>query len=199
MVTLDLRKNLKAFYGAKPGQVEFIDIPDFQFLMIDGQGAPDGPRFHEGIQALYSLAYTLKFAFKKEGTDYPVMPLEGLWSSVGGTFDVEHPSNWLWTLMVMQPEVVASKHLEAAKAELTEKKHLPGLDHVRLERFHEGKAAQTLHVGPYASEGPTIELLHARLHEAGLLENGPHHEIYLGDPRRAAPEKLRTILRQPVR
>lgn len=201
MQTLDLKKDLKLFYAALPGKVMLVDVPPLSFLMIDGAGNPNtAPAYAEAVQALYTLAYTIKFSLKKAGiADYPVMASEGLWWMEDMTqFSVERKDDWLWTMMILQPEVVTPQVLEAARAEARKKKPSPALDQVRLERYAEGLSAQILHIGPYAAEAPTIAHLHAFIAESGYQLRGKHHEIYLGDPRRTAPEKLKTIIRQPI-
>ena len=169
--------------------------------MVDGQGDPNvSSRFQEAVQALYACSYTLKFALKRAGGPvYRVAPLEGLWWAEDmTTFAVEEKSAYLWTLMIRQPAEVTQNLLEEILVEVAEKKQLPIVHELRLERIAEGPVAQILHVGPYAMEGPTIERLHTFIAQRGLTLRGKHHEIYLGDPRRAAPERLKTIIRQPV-
>lgn len=180
---------------------ELVDVPRFSFLMVDGHGDPNtSTRFQEAVQALYASSYALKFAFKRAGgADYRVAPLEGVWWAKDMTsFAAGDKSDYRWTLMIRQPEDVAADMVEGVAAEVVKKKQLPIVQELRLEPFAEGQAAQVLHVGPYAAEGPTIERLHTFIAEQGLVPRGKHHEIYLGDPRRAAPERLKTIIRQPV-
>jgi hypothetical protein len=166
--------------------------------MIDGRGDPNGAEFSDAINALYSLSYTLKFTVKKEkAVDYPVMALEGLWWTDSGRFDMADRKRWNWTVMMMQPGFVTSALYRRAVVEVRKKKDIRALGVARLEAFREGLSAQIMHVGPYSAEGPTIERLHDYIREGGGRPRGKHHEIYLGDPRRAAPSKLRTILRQP--
>lgn len=200
MEKIDLRKQLKAVYkaSAKPTLVE---VPPLDCLMIDGRGDPNtSPQFPQMMQALYGLSYTMKFASKKAGgPDWTVMGLEGLWWMADGQpFRIEHKSKWLWTLLIVQPEVVTAKMLARTAKDLAAKKDNPAIAQVRLERLKEGLCAQVLHVGPYSAEGPTIAALHEFITAQGKKPRGKHHEIYLGDPRRVAPERLRTILRQPV-
>jgi hypothetical protein len=170
--------------------------------MIDGSGDPNtAPEYAEAVQALYSVAYTVRFALKRapDPVDAPVMPLEGLWWVPDmSTFSVEDKSRWNWTLMIVQSEHVTAGVADAARETAARKKGLPAIERVRLERFEEGRAAQILHRGPYRTEGPTVAALHRFIDDQGLALSGRHHEIYLGDPRRAAPERLRTIIRQPV-
>jgi hypothetical protein len=166
--------------------------------MIDGRGDPNGGDFGDAIDALYSLSYTLKFMIKKEkAIDYPVMALEGLWWTDSGGFDMVGRSAWHWTAMMMQPKFVSPALYRRAVEEVGRKKDIKALAKARLESFHEGLSAQIMHIGPYSAEGPTIGRLHGYIRESGGRLRGKHHEIYLGDPRRAAPSKLRTILRQP--
>ena len=202
MVTkLDLRKQLKYLYQPPSKQVVEVEVPAMNFLMLDGRGDPNtATSYVDAIGALYGLAYTLKFAAKKSGLDYPVMPLEGLWwMEKMGDFDFEaDKSLWLWTMMIMLPDQVSAAEVEASRQELRRRKDPPALDLIRLERFEEGLAAQVMHIGPYAAERPTIERVHAFIAEHGCQLRGKHHEIYLGDPRRTAPEKLRTVVRQPM-
>ena len=172
------------------------------FLMIDGSGDPNTSQdFQDAIQALYSVSYTLKFALKKSGgPQFRVMPLEALWwTDADGRLDVDSKSAWSWTAMIRQPDFATEEMIDDAKRQAVTKRSLPALARLRFERFEEGLSAQVMHVGPYAEERPTIERLHAFIAEQACEPSGKHHEIYLGDPRRSAPEKLRTIIRQPVR
>jgi hypothetical protein len=179
-----------------------VEVPELAFLMIDGHGDPNtAPEYAEALEALYAVAYTAKFALKRApgGIDYAVMPLEGLWWTPDmATFTTADKSAWDWTMMIVQPDPVTAEVVEEARATVARTKGLEAIARVRLERFAEGRAAQVMHVGPFAAEGPTIERLHAFIAERGLGRAGKHHEIYLSDPRRTAPERLRTILRQPV-
>jgi hypothetical protein len=183
---------------------ELVRVPELTFLMVDGHGDPNtSADYQEAIQALYGLSYTLKFGIKKEvGLNYRVGPLEGLWwADDMADFSSGRKANFHWTAMIAQPDVVTPDRLERARDEVRRKKGLAALEHTRLERFEEGLAAQVLYVGPYSDEGPTIERLHGYIHELGYAFDGwreKHHELYLGDPRRSAPARLRTIIRQPV-
>jgi hypothetical protein len=190
---------------ASAGRVDVVDVPPLTFLMLDGTGNPNtSTAYREAIEALYAASYTLKFALKKAaGRDYRVGPLEGLWWVPGVEQQsfaemMSHKEDWLWAMMIAQPDDVAAEQVAGAIEQARRKRPLPGLARLRCERFHEGLAAQILHVGPYAAEWPTIERLHAFIREQGYHPRGKHHEIYLGDPRRAAPERLRTIIRQPI-
>jgi hypothetical protein len=200
MKTIDLKKTLKPYYTSSTAKPALVDVPAVNALMADGVGDPNAPAFQEAVGTLYSVAYTLKFAFKKErAIDYPVMALEGLWCAEDlNDFAAERRDRWQWTLLIVQPDVVTKADVAKTIATVKAKGKLARLPEVRLEKFKEGRAAQILHVGPYAAEAPTIERLHRFVEEQGLRLRGRHHEIYLGDPRRSAPEKLRTILRHPV-
>jgi len=199
--TIDLRRELRALYSAA-GTPAFVDVPELSFLMIDGHGDPNtAPAYADAVQALYSVGYTIRFALKRraEPVDAPVMPLEGLWWTPDmATFSTDDKSAWDWTMMIAVPDLVTAADVQDARASAARKHPGGSIDAVRLERFAEGRCAQVLHVGPYRDEGPTIAGLHAFIAQHGHALTGKHHEIYLGDPRRSAPEKLRTIVRQPV-
>ncbi len=202
MKKLDLRKEFKPLLSPPSKDVVVVNVPRFQFLMIDGHGDPNTSLlFQESMQALYALAFGLKFTLKKEkAVDYPVMPLEGLWWSEGVEwFDMKERRDWRWTLMILQPSVVTKVWVERIRAMTLEKGKAPAAARVRFEPFREGRSVQILHIGPYGAEGPTIARIHEYMNSRGWVPNGHHHEIYLGDPRRSAPEKLRTVLRQPAR
>jgi hypothetical protein len=183
---------------------ELVRVPELTFVMIDGHGDPNtSAQYGDAIQALYGLSYTLKCGLKRElGLTYRVGPLEGLWwADDMAEFSIGCKADWHWTAMIAQPDAVTPERFERARDEVGRKKGLPGLQWARLERFDEGLAAQVLYRGPYSDEGPTIERLHRFIGELGYAFDGrhqKHHELYLGDPRRSAPEKLRTIIRQPV-
>ncbi len=201
MKKIDFKKELKHLYGPRKGKMEFVDVPAMKFLMIDGQGNPNSSKaFADAVEALYALSYHLKFSFRKGPmqVDYGVMPLEGLWwSDDMEKFSPERKDEWKWTVMIMQPEFITKEMVNASREAVEKKKDLPSLSKIRFESFNEGKAAQTLHVGPFSEEGPTIEAVHSFIEENGLQRRGKHHEIYLSDIRRAAPEKWRTVVRQP--
>ena len=202
MIKIDLRKELKHLYAPPAHEFTLVDVPPLPFLMVDGTGNPnDSLAFQEAMQALYGMAYTLKFAGKKQlGVDYPVMALEGLWWTKDmAEFSLQAEDEWLWPLMILQPACITAEMVEAARTELARKKELPALPRLRFETYHEGLSVQIMYYGAYAAEGPTIARMHQFIRDHGYAFNGKHHEIYQGDPRRTAPEKLRTILRQPVR
>ncbi len=196
-------KSLDA-YQARVGEVRTLDVPPLQYLAIDGHGDPNSSEEYAGaLAALYPVAYTLKFASRRElGRDYVVMPLEGLWwaDDMAAFTVARDKSRWSWTLLIMTPDWVDDAMRARAVAQVAAKGDPPQrLVDLRLQRLAEGRCVQTLHVGPYDDEGPVLARLHDEVLPAqGLRPTGRHHEIYLSDPRRTAPERLRTILRQPV-
>lgn len=198
---IDFRRQLRELYlpGRDP---ELVEVPEMAFLMVDGQGDPNqAPAYREAVEALYSVAYGVKFAIKRSpgGVDFPVLPLEGLWwSDDPDDFIFRRASRWQWTAMIMQPDPVTEDAVMTAIEQARSKRALPALEHLRYKRFAEGTAAQMMYVGPYADEGPAIKALHAFIAAGGRVITGKHHEIYLGDPRRTAPERLRTVIRQPA-
>ena len=200
MKTIDLKKTLKPLYAASAAKPAIVDVPAMGCLMVDGTGEPGGTAFQEAVGSLYSVAYTMKFWFKKErSVDYPVMALEGLWHADSmDHFLAQKRESWKWTLFIVLPDVITKKDVAKAVADVKKKAKFPRFPEVRFERFREGKCAQVMHVGPYSTERETIDRLHAFARDQGYRLRGSHHEIYLGDPRRSKPEKLKTILRQPV-
>ncbi len=206
MAKIDLKKQWADLYNPSAKQVVTVDVPALNFLMVDGAGNPNtAPAYADALQALYGVSYTLKFMLKKRGVgeEYTVMPLEGLWwTDDMGQFRADAKDEWRWTSMILQPAFISAEHVAEAAEELRRKKGAEApaaLGLLRLEIYHEGLAAQIMHIGPYAAEAPTIQRIHAYIHEQGYALAGKHHEIYLGDPRRTAPEKLKTIIRQPMR
>jgi len=206
MNKLDLRKELKPFYAPSAKEVQLIQIPRFKFIMVDGeieagQEPQTSTTFHEAMMALYGASFTLKFMSKlrKENPiDYPVMALEGLWWVKGEEFDINRKDNWRWTLMMLQPEHITEEMFREALAQLEKKRPSQAVSRLRLAEFEEGLCMQILHLGPYSAELATVEKMKAYARQHGYRRRGKHHEIYLGDPRRAKPENLKTILRQPV-
>ena len=211
MKTIDLKKELKYLYQPSAKKVEIVKVPSLQFVMIDGaieKGSEPGksPMFAEATQALYSTVYTLKFMLKKRKTnaiDYPVMALEGLWWVEDGMFDITVKDNWFYTLMILQPEVITKDvFAEGLEAVRKKKGDTPALSKLKLANFEEGLCMQVVHIGPYVTEPATIERMRAFALENGYRDrvgpNGKHHEIYLGDPRKADPAKLKTVLRHPL-
>jgi hypothetical protein len=199
---IDFKKEMKHLYTAPTGGVVEVNVAAANYLMVDGRGDPNTSKvYREALEALFSTAYPLKFAVKKQhGVDYGVLPLEGLWwMDNGKAFQREDKNSWCWTAMIMQPEFITQELVEHTLAEVRKKKKLPGLDRIRLERLEEGKCVQTLHIGPYSEENEAVARLHSHANEHGYALHGKHHEIYLNTPERTAPEKLKTVLRQPVR
>lgn len=201
MEKLDLKKELSTLYKAKANTIEIVTVPKLNYLMLDGTGDPNNSKqFQDAVEALFSLSYTVKFMIKKgEQIDFGVMPLEGLWwTDDMNHFSMENKADWKWTLMIMQPEFVTPSVIKQAKEQLSKKKNLPLLDNIRLETMNEGLCAQILYIGPYNAEPPTIIKLHTEIKDRGYKLHGKHREIYLNDMRRTAPEKLKTIIRQPI-
>jgi hypothetical protein len=206
MKKLDLRKTFKHLYQPSARKVEVVDVPELSFLMVDGRiekgrSPGDSPAFLEAVQALFGASYTLKFQSKlrkKDAIDYPVMALEALWWVEDGQFELSQPDNWSWRALMMQPEHITQDMLAEALEQLHKKKPSPGLERLRLERFREGLCIQTMHIGPYSEEPATVERLRAFAAEHGYTFANPHHEIYLSDPRRCAPAKMKTVLRHGV-
>jgi hypothetical protein len=202
MVKVDFKKELDA-YGARHREFRIIDVPPLQYLMVDGHGDPNTAKeYADALAALYPVAYKLKFASKQQlGRDYVVMPLEALWwaSDMDVFTSVRDKSQWDWTAMIMVPDWITDAMFDLAIAAIAQKDRPPSLDKVRLQTLHEGRCVQTLHVGSYDDEAAVLATMHdAVIPNAGLQLAGKHHEIYLSDPRRVEPAKLRTILRQPV-
>ncbi len=210
METLDLRKQWKHLYNPSAKRVEVVEVPRFQFAMIDGVIEPEhgpgtSPDFQAAMEALYGISYTLKFMVKlrKENpVDYPVMALEGLWGDENfdrATFDITQPAGWQYTVMILQPDLISPELFQEGLAQLRKKRgDQPAFARLRLESFEEGLCIQTMHLGPYATEMETIARMDAFAEANGYTLHRRHQEIYLGDPRKAAPEKLRTVLRHPV-
>ena len=203
MSKIDFKKELKHLYQPSAKQFAVVDVPPMQFLMMDGHGDPNtAQEYTDAVEALYAVAYRLKFVSKKElGKDYVVPPLEGLWWAEDmETFTKRDKSAWDWTMMIMQPEWNTQEMVEEAVRQVGKKKNLPALSNLRLETYHEGLSVQIMHIGSYDEEGPTIHRMHHQfMPENGYEPAGKHHEIYLSDPRKVAPEKLKTVLRQPIR
>ena len=203
MAKIDLKKQLKDLYNVSKKDPFLVDVPARGFVMVDGQGDPAGSQaFAEAMEAVFGVSYTAKFALKKAGSkiDYTVPPPESLWWADDlSAFAAGRRDEWRWTIMVPQPEHVTADLIARAIEELRTKKDPPALGRLRFDTFREGLSAQLLHVGPYDQMGASsIPKLHDFIAAQGRKMRGKHHEIYLSDPRRAAPEKLKTILRQPV-
>lgn len=201
MTKIDYKKQLKHLYAPPSKEVVRVVVPPLSYLMIDGQGDPNtSPAYARAVECLYAVSYTIKFALKRgpKAVDYTVMPLEGLWWADDlSAFSVDRRSEWKWTMMILQPDVVEQADVAAAIDEVRRKKGLADLDRLRFEVFDEGLAAQTLHIGPFSEEGPTIARVHDFITSQGRLR-GKHHEIYLSDVRKADPSRWRTVIRQPM-
>ena len=211
MKTLDPKKDLRYLYAPSAKKVEIVNVPRLQFAMMDGaieKGYEPGnsPSFRKATQALYGISYTLKFMLKKRKAnpiDYPVMALEGLWWVEDGVFDITIKDNWFYTLMILQPDVITKDIFGEGLAEVRRKRgDSPALSELRLANFEEGPCVQVMHIGPYATEPDTVERMRTFAQENGYRDlvgsGGKHHEIYLGDPRKSDPAKLKTVLRHPV-
>jgi len=202
MSKVDFKKTLKQFY-IPPREFVIVDVPDMQFVMVDGHGDPNtAQEYKDAIEALYAVAYKMKFISKKTlERDYTVPPLEGLWWAEDmTTFLTGEKSQWDWTMMIMTPEWISVEIFDEAVKQVRQAKDPASLDQVRLERYQEGLSVQIMHIGSYDDEGPVLAQMHSDfIPDSGLIENGKHHEIYLSDPRRAVPEKMKTVLRQPVK
>jgi hypothetical protein len=207
MEKLDLKKIFKYLYSPSTKKVELVEVPRLCFLSIDGsietgQAPGTSPVFQENMQALYGAAYTLKFMAKlrkDDPVDYPVMALEGLWWVEDDHFDITIKDNWVYTLMILQPDLVTAEMFAEALAQMRKKKgDQPAFARLRFETFEEGLSMQIMHLGPYDAEPATVEKMDAFARQNGYAKRGKHHEIYLGNPLRADPSKLKTILRHPV-
>jgi len=203
MSKINFKKEYSDLFKAKKGVFSLVDVPRLQYLQVDGKGNPNtASEYTAAVEALYAMAYNIKFFSKNElGKDYVVPPMQGLWWTDNmEEFSPERKDEWLWTMMILTPDWIDSETVEAQREKVAAKKDLPALSGVRLADYEEGFSVQVLHIGSYADEAPLI----ARMHEDyipgnGLVPDGKHHEIYLNSPTRVAPGKLRTIIRQPVR
>ncbi|UYY76883.1 GyrI-like domain-containing protein [Sphingomonas sp. R1] len=201
MSKLDLKRERKALFSAPLNSFELMQAPAVRYLMADGHGDPNSvAAYKEAVESLYATAYAIKFMCKQEGQDFVVAPLEGLWSaSDPESFTRREKDDWDWTMMIMVPDFVGEDHFTAGKVKSASRlRHLT--ETLRLETLEEGLCLQALHVGSYDEEGPLLAKLHDHImRERGYNFNGRHHEVYLGDPRKTSPAKLKTIIRQPVR
>jgi len=198
----DIKRELGDLYRPSARVVQQVDVPTLRFLKIDGRGDPNtSPAYAEAVEALFALSYALKFRAKKSPfeVNYGVMPLEGLWwADDMSSFTTGDRSDWQWTMMIMQPDFLDGEFIEETHVAVGAKKDLPGLQRIRLESFTESLSAQTMHIGPFSAEGPTIERVHRFIEESGRKPSGRHHEIYLSDIRKADSTKWKTIIRQPM-
>jgi hypothetical protein len=199
MPKLDFVKTYKSYYktGKKPEIVEFEEIP---YVSIEGKGEPAGQEFVSKIEALYPLAYGIKKICKQQDMDFGVPKLEGLWWVEGDIPALEVPrEEWCWKLLIRMPDYVTDEMMDIAQAEVLKKKKIELVKDISFEKIKEGKCAQITHIGPYATEPETIDTLLGYISENGLSVSGLHHEVYLSDPRKTVPEKLKTIIRYPVK
>ena len=202
MVKYDFKKEKKDLYYPSDKKVSVVDVPRMKFLMVDGKGDPNtSTEYQNAMEALFPLSYKTKFISKKENNqDYVVMPLEGLWWVENmEEFTIEDKKSWNWTAMIMQPEFITSELIKRAMEDVEEKKNPASLSKIRFENFSERLSAQIMHIGPYgAAEGPTVERLHDFIEKSGYKKRDKHHEIYISDVRRTRPERLKTVIRQPI-
>ena len=204
---IDFKKDFKKLF-LPPREPVVIKVPKYDFLMVDGQGAPKGQEYQDALMAIYSCHFTIKFTLKfaKVGPEYTMPPLDTLWWLKGNrTFDIASKEEWFWTAMLMQPKHITQKQLKEAIATIKKKekekgtKHNPALGKIKLGQFEEGLCVQIMHIGPYSAEEPTIRKLHQFALDQVYKLRGKHHELYLSDPRRTKPDKLKTVIRQPVK
>ena len=199
---IDLKKEMKHLYNPSKKEPIIVDVPPMNYLMLDGHGNPNNnPLFQDAVSSLYPLAYGLKFAIKKlQGINYGVMPLQGLWWTENmEEFSTDDKSNWDWTVMIMQPKWVDEALIKEIHHQVKTKKNPPLIDKIRFEKYTEGTVVTLLHIGPFSEEGPNIARMHAYGKDQGYELSGKHHEIYLTDLTKTAPERMKTVLRQPIR
>jgi Uncharacterized conserved protein len=203
MGKIDFKKELGGLYNTSNKAVTLIDVPDMNFLMVDGSGNPNtAQEYKDAVESLFSLSYTIKFMIKKgeTGVDYGVMPLESLWYTNGSDkMAVDDKDSWKWTAMIMQPEYVTEDIFKKALLDVSKKKSGLDISKVRFESFTEGPSVQIMHIGPFTEEGPSVQKLHDFINENGYEHGGKHHEIYLSDIRKGSPKNWKTIIRQPVK
>lgn len=198
MEKLDLKKEYKAYYST-PKTPELISVPSIKCLSIMGRGEPAGEEFNKKIEAIYALAYGIKKLSKAEGNDFSIPPMGGLWWIEGNGSVLEtSPEKWSWKLIIHLPDFIKADLVKKAKEEVIQKKRLDLILDIAFERFNEGRSLQILHIGPYTAEEPTVEKIRQVMSAQKFKQNGHHHEIYLSDPRKVSPEKLKTIIRYPV-
>jgi hypothetical protein len=203
MKKIDYKKELKEHYNPSKKAPELVTIPERNFIMIDGLGNPNtSSEFQNSVEALYSVSYNLKFMVKKGKMeiDYGVMPLEGIWwCDDMNDFSVYNKGIWKWSLMIMQPEFITKVMFEEAVKEVKEKKKIEKVGKLSFKGFKEGLSVQMMHIGPFSTEPETLKKMESFMAEEGFVKTAKHHEIYLNDFRKIAPEKMKTILRQPVK
>jgi len=202
MTKIDFKKEWKQLYQPSKSEFQVVEVPDMTFYKVDGYGTPGVvPEYTAAIEALYAMSYKTKFLSKKMEKDYVVPPLEGLWwADDMATFTTARDkSQWHWTMMIMTPDWITEEMVAESRTEVSKKKDLPSLAKLRWEIYQEGLCVQILHLGSYDDEGPVLERMHEEwMPEHDYTFNGLHHEIYLSDPRKVEPEKLKTVLRQPI-
>jgi hypothetical protein len=207
MPKIDLKKENKELYDPSAKEVSIVDVPKMNFLMIDGEGDPNtSQEYQAAIEALFPVSFSVKFISGKENSqDYVVMPLEGLWWVENmEDFSIQDKSSWKWTAMIRQPDFITKDMIKKAKEEVEKKKNPTALSRIKFESLHEGLSVQIMHIGPYSEEGPTIKKLHNFIGDKGYEFDGSmpgekHHEIYISDVRRTKPERLKTVIRQPIK
>jgi hypothetical protein len=200
MNKIDYKKEMKVLYTGKKGTFNIIEVPNIKYLHIHGSGNPNtDPSYASSVEALYSIAYTIKFICKKKDLDFVVMPLEGLWyAEEHKVFENREKEKWNWTMMIMMPPFVTEEIFMEAVETVKKKKDNEKISEVFFEEYEEGLTVQTLHIGSYDEEGPVIAEMHRYISDEGYDLRGKHHEIYLSDPRKNSADKLKTILRQPI-
>jgi hypothetical protein len=202
LANIDFKKELKFLYYPPSNEVVEVEVPKMNYIMVEGKGDPNTVRqYKDALEALFGVSYALKFMVKrsKQMVDFAVMPLEGQWWSEDmARFSFENKGSWFWNSMIMQPSFVSESLFRQAVDQVAKKKNLSSLSKLRFESLIEGLCAQIMHLGPYAEEKSTVEKLHIYIKEAGYVFSGKHHEIYLSDPRKSAPEKMKTVIRQPI-
>lgn len=202
MTHYDVKRDLKECYAPKNSEWALVEVPRQLFIALDGHGDPNtSDEFARAVEALYAVAYTIKFASKRSlDADFVVGPLEGLWwADDPRAFITRAKDTWRWRMLISQPDWITEDMIADATQTALAKKRLPAIAEVRRETLHEATSAQLLHNGPYDDEGPALATLHDDYLPAhNLRASGLHHEVYLSDRRKADPAKLKTILRQPV-
>jgi hypothetical protein len=197
---IDFKQRFKQYYNPSIKGFHVVDVPAMNFLMIDGKGDPNSSvEYQSAVEVLYSVSYGIKFDYKSQGLDHIVPPLEGLWWMEDmNEFTLANKSRWEWTMMIMQPEWVNKGIVDKIIEKVWKKNNNPALLKLRFEHYNEGLSVQTIYMGTYENEAPIIAQMHRYILENRYHPSGKHHEIYLSDPRKTAPEKNKTVLRQPI-
>ena len=204
MGKIDFKKEYKNLFNPPSKEVVLVEVPSFNYLMVDGSGNPNTSQtYKDAVETLFGVSYALKFMVKKgkQAVDYGVLPLEGLWwADNPSSFVADDKDAWKWTAMIMQPtKFVTEATVKEALEQLKKKKTLPALAKLRFEEFQEGVSVQIMHLGPFSEEKASIERMHSFIRQNGYVPSGKHHEIYLSNPQKVAPEKMKTVLRQPIK